>query len=243
MEQILTSKKIVERNISIVKHINDKYVLFKDENKTTLDNGKPNVSSVYGVTTIDQLMSVRGDNAVPQHIIIPNDSKKEPYFVALIPSEDLKKLKNGVIHFAHYNFLYSVDENSAGADMTYVLVRNYDYTLRDMDEKLIPLPITLNYIDGNLDNEYYDLDKVLEIIKANPSRFVTVDGGDASLIKIENIPYYNADDNKTKFIDCKYLPTDEEYNEYVYRDGDSYFSLYNKILDKWFSECKKEVTD
>lgn len=53
MEQILTSKKIVERNLSIVKHINDKYVLFKDENKITVDNGEPYVSSVYGVTTSD----------------------------------------------------------------------------------------------------------------------------------------------------------------------------------------------
>ena len=242
MEQIMASKKIVERKLSIVKHINDKYVLFKDENKITLDNGKPNVSSVYGVTTIDQLMSVRGDNAVPQRIIIPDDSKKEPYFVVLIPTEDLEKLKNGVLHFSNYNFPYSVDEIS-GTDMVYVLVRTYDFTLRDMDEKLIPLPINLNYIDGCLDNEHYDLDKVLEIIKANPSRFVNVDGGDASLIKIENFPYYNAGENKTKFIDCKYLPTDEEYNEFVYRGRDGYFSWYNKILDKWFSECKKEVND
>ena len=242
MEQIMASKKIVERKLSIVKHINDKYVLFKDENKITLDNGKPNVSSVYGVTTIDQLMSVRGDNAVPQRIIIPDDSKKEPYFVVLIPTEDLEKLKNGVLHFSNYNFPYSVDEIS-GTDMVYVLVRTYDFTLRDMDEKLIPLPINLNYIDGCLDNEHYNLDKVLEIIKANPSRFVNVDGGDASLIKIENFPYYNAGENKTKFIDCKYLPTAEEYNEFVYRGRDDYFSWYNKILDKWFSECKKEVND
>ena len=243
MEQILTSKKIVERNISIVKHINDKYVLFKEENKTTLDNGKPTVSSVYGVTTIEELMSVRGDNAVSQYIIIPNDPKKDRYFVILIPTEDLEKLKNGVIRLANYNFPYSVEKNVAGDDMVYALFCTYDFTLRDMDEKLIPLPINLNYIEGCLDNEHYDLDKVLEIIKANPSRFVTVDGGDASLIKIDNIPYYNADENKTKFIDCKYLPTDEEYNEFVYRSRDGYFSRYNKILDKWFSECKKEVTD
>lgn len=242
MEQILTSKKIVERNLSIVKHINDKYVLFKDENKITLDNGKPKVTSLYGVTTIEQLMSVRGDKEVPQRIIIPDDSKKEPYFVVLIPIDDLEKLKNGVLHFSNYNFPYSVDEIS-GTDMVYVLVRTYDFTLRDMDEKLIPLPINLNYIDGCLDNEHYNLDKVLEIIKANPSRFVNVDGGDASLIKIENFPYYNAGEYKTKFIDCKYLPTDEEYNEFVYRGRDGYFSWYNKILDKWFSECKNEVND
>lgn len=240
MEQILTSKKIVERNISIVKHINVKYVLFKDENKITIDDGKPKVTSLYGVTTIDQLMSVRGDDSVPHRIIIPGDSKKEPYFVRLIPTEDLEKLKNGVVHFGNYNFPYSVNEIS-DTDMVYVLVRTYDFTLRDMDEKLISLPITLSYLDGYLDNEHYNLDKVLEIIKDNPSRFVTVNGDDASLIKIENIPYYNADENRTKFINCKYLPTDEEYNEFVYTD--SFYIRYNKILDKWFSECKKEVTD
>lgn len=129
MEQILTSKKIVERNLSIVKHINDKYVLFKDDNKITVDDRNPNVSSVYGVTTIDKLMSVKGYGEVPYLIVIHNDPKKEPYFVTSIP---------------------------------------------------------------------------------------------------------------TKFIDCKYLPTDAEYSEYVY--GNHYLR-YDKIVDKWFSKCKKEVVD
>ena len=92
MKQILTSKTIVERNLSIVKNINDKYVLFKDDVKTTVDNGKPKVDSVYGVTSIDQLMTVRGNNAVPQHIIIPGDKTKEPYTVTAISSGDLEKL-------------------------------------------------------------------------------------------------------------------------------------------------------
>ena len=238
MEQILTSKKVVERNLSIVNHINDKYVLYKDENKITVDDGKPKVDSVYGVTTIDKLRKVKGYAEVPYLINVDDDKKKEPYTVMSIPRGDLEKLKKGVIHFAHYDFPYDVKVDDA--DTVYVLVRTYDFTMRDMDEKLIPLPISLNYIDGNLDNKHYDLDKVLEIIKANPSRFVTSDGGDASLIKIQNIPYYNADDDRTKFIDCKYLPTDEEYSEYVY--GEHYFR-YEKIVEKWFSKCKKKVTD
>ena len=240
MERILTSKKIVERSLSIIKYINDKYVLYKDENKITVDDRNPNVSSVYGVTTIDKLMSVKGYGEVPHLIVIPNDPKKEPYFVTSIPTKDLEKLKNGVVHFGNYNFPYSVDENACDADMVYVLVRTYDFTMRDMDEKLIPLPISLNYIDGNLDNKHYDLDKVLEVIKANPSRFVTSDGGDANLIKIHNIPYYNADENRTKFIDCKYLPTDGEYSEYVYG---KHYLRYDNIVNKWFSKCKKKVTD
>ena len=229
MEQILTSKKIVERNLSIVNRINDKYVLFKDENKVIVDDRKPNVSSVYGVTTIDKLMSVKGYGEVPHLIVIPNDPKKEPYFVTSIPTKDLEKLKNGVVHFGHYNFPYSVDENACDADMVYVLVRTYDFTMRDMDEKLIPLPVSLNYID----NEHYDLDKVLEIIKDNPSRFVTVYGGDTSLIKIDG----DEDEDSIKFITCKYLPTAEEYNEFFYSNT---YSWYDKIFDKWFSKCKKE---
>lgn len=240
MEQILTSNKIIERSLSIVRYINDKYVLFKDENKITVDDRKDNVSSVYGVTTIDKLMRVRGCDEVPYRINIPDDPSKEPYFVTSIPTKDLEKLKNGVVHFGHYNFPYFVDENACDADMVYVLVRDYDFTLRDMDEKLIPLPISLNYIDGNLDNKHYDLDKVLEVIKANPSRFVTSNGGDTNLIKIHNITYYNADEDRTKFIDCKYLPTDEEYSEYIYG---KHYLRYDKIVDKWFSKCKKEVVD
>ena len=215
------------------------YVLYKDENIITVDDGEPNVSSVYGVTTIDKLRKVKGCDEVPYLINVDDDKRKEPYTVMSIPSGDLEKLKKGVIHFGHYDFPLDIEDN-AGTDMLYVLIRTYDFTIRDMDEKLIPLPISLNYIDGNLDNKYYDLDKVLEIIKANPSRFVTSDGGDASLIKISNIPYYNADEDRTKFIDCKYLPTAEEYSEYVY--GKHYFR-YEKIVEKWFSKCKKEVTD
>lgn len=240
MEWIMTSKTIVERNLLIVKHINDKYVLFKDENKITVDDENPRESSVYGVTTIEQLMTVRGQDTVPHLIDIPNDPKGESYFVTSIPTEHLEKLKNGVIHFEFYDYPYNIDENAADNDKVYILVNSHDYTLRDMDEKLIPLPIALSYIEGRLDNECYDLDKVLEIIKANPSHFVTVDGDDASLIKIEDIPYYNAYENRDKFISCKYLPTDEEYNEFVYG---KYHFRYNKILERWFSECKKEVTD
>ena len=239
MEHILTSKKVVERNLSIVKHINDKYVLYKDENKITVDDGKPKVDSVYGVTTIDKLRKVKGCDEVPYLINVDDDKRKEPYTVMSIPSGDLEKLKKGVIHFGQYDFPLGIEDN-AGTDMLYVLVRTYDFTIRDMDEKLIPLPISLNYIDGNLDNKHYDLDKVLEIIKANPSRFVTSSGDDASLIKIHNIPYYNADEDRTKYIDCKYLPTDEEYKEYVYG---KHYLRYDKIVDKWFSECKKKVTD
>ena len=239
MKQILTSNKVVERNLSIVKHINDKYVLFKDENKSTVDDGKAYVSSVYGVTTIDKLMGVRGFDEVPYKINIVGDKMKEPYIVMSIPTDDLEKLKKGVIHFGNYDFPLDVEDNS-DTDMVYVLVRDYDFTMRDMDEKLIPLPISLNYIDGNLDNKHYDLDKVLEIIKANPSRFVTSGGNDASLIKIHNIPYYNADEDRTKYIDCKYLPTDDEYKEYVYG---KHYLRYDKIVDKWFSECKKKVAD
>ena len=231
MEQILTSKKVVERNLSIVKHINDKYVLFKDENKITVDDGNPSESSVYGVTTIDQLKAVRGQDTVPHLIDIHNDPKEEPYFVASIPISDLEKLKKGVILFGLYDFPWGIEEN-LGDDMVYVLVRTYDFTIRDMDEKLIPLPISLNYID----EKYYDLDKVLEIIKANPSRFVTLCGGDASLIKIDG----DEGEDSIKFITCKYLPTDEEYSEYVY--GKHYF-YDEKIAEKWFSKCKKEVTD
>ena len=232
MEQILTSKKIVERNLSIVKHINDKYVLFKDENKITVDNGNPNVTLFYGVTSIDKLMSVRGYDEVPQLIKIPNDPKKEPYFVTSIPIKDLERLKKGLVQFAHYNFPHSVEENVEDTDMVYLLVHTYDFVLRDMDEKLIPLPISLNYID----NEHYDLDKVLEIIKDNPSRFVTVYGGDTSLIKIDG----DEDEDSIKFITCKYLPTAEEYNEFFYSNT---YSWYDKIFDKWFPNVKRKMTD
>ena len=232
MEQILTSKKIVERNLSIVKHINDKYVLFKDENKITVDNGNPNVTLFYGVTAIDKLMSVRGYDEVPQLINIPNDPKKEPYFVTSIPIKDLERLKKGLVQFAHYNFPHSVEENVEDTDMVYLLVHTYDFVLRDMDEKLIPLPISLNYID----NEHYDLDKVLEIIKDNPSRFVTVYGGDTSLIKIDG----DEDEDSIKFITCKYLPTAEEYNEFFYSNT---YSWYDKIFDKWFPNVKRKMTD
>lgn len=238
MEQILTSKKIVERNLSIVKRINDKYVLFKDDTKITVDDENPSESSVYGVTTIDQLKAVRGQNTVPHLIDIPNDPKGKPYFVASIPTEDLEKLKNGVIHFEFYDYPYNIDENAADNDKVYILVNAHYCTLRDMDEKLIPLPIALS--EGYLNNKYYDLDKVLEIIKDNPSHFVTVNGDDASLIEIEDIPYYNADENRNNFISCKYLPTDEEYNEFVYG---KHRLRYIKILERWFSKCKKKVTD
>ena len=34
--------------------------------------------------------------------------------------------------------------------------------------------------------------------------------------------------------------TDEEYKEYFYS---KHYLRYDKIVEKWFSKCKKEVTD
>ena len=104
MEHILTSKKVVERNLSIVKHINDKYVLFKDENKMSVDDSEPISTSFYGVTTIDKLRKVKGYDKVPYLINVDDDKKKEPYTVMSIPRGDLEKLKNGVIHFDFYAY-------------------------------------------------------------------------------------------------------------------------------------------
>ena len=124
----------------------------------SVDDSEPISTSFYGVTTIDQLMGVRYYEEVPYLINVADDKKKVPYTVMSIPSGDLEKLKKGLIYFGHYDFPYDVKVDD-DVDTVYVLVRTYDFTIRDMDEKLIPLPISLNYIDGNLDNKHYYIEK------------------------------------------------------------------------------------
>jgi hypothetical protein len=77
----------------------------------------------------------------------------------------------------------------------------------DADENIIPYAKRFDYIDTCFSNETSKLKEMVEYLK-NHDWVINKDE-----LEIDDIPYYNARDGKSKFVTVQILPTKEAYNE------------------------------
>lgn len=78
-------------------------------------------------------------------------------------------------------------------------------------DEVYPTMIHLDYMKGHLSNDKYDLVKALEILSDNPD--VEVPSGDHPYdSKIRSIPYYNAEEDRNRYISINYYPDHETAN-------------------------------
>lgn len=110
-------------------------------------------------------------------------------------------------------------------DMTTVKAKNLvfiymgDHMFFDSEEKIIPLPFYGEYIGARFDNGRYHLPEMLEYLKTHPE--VIQDFGPLELklergveyMKICDIPHYNSERGKDKFITAFILPKQEKLQE------------------------------
>lgn len=87
----------------------------------------------------------------------------------------------------------------------------------DINKEPIPSVFKGDYIDAKLNNKYYDLVKLREHLLKKPNV--------VSVSEILNIPYYNCDDDCTKYIDVLVLADRE-----ILKKGSSNHSQKNKIF-------------
>lgn len=115
-----------------------------------------------------------------------------------------------------------------------VLIKSNFYTDNFYEYKSknpLPRSIHFDYCNGNLNNEHYDLDEVLKILENRTD--VTIDN-DKYNSPIQNIPYYNASDNKNLYISFTWKPTDEDWNKYVNSSSFGTLDRYEYILKNIF---------
>lgn len=99
-------------------------------------------------------------------------------------------------------------------------------------DEIYPVAIYLDYIDANLSNEKYDLEKARKVLEAHPNvRLKKDDLG----VSIHQIPYYNASDKKSHYLSATFSPTHEVANQL--------WAVCQK-LDGEFASCRfKEAID
>lgn len=86
-----------------------------------------------------------------------------------------------------------------------------------------PKSIYFDYINGDIDNAHYDLNKVVKILNNRK---------DVKSSLIHNIPYYNADDNRNLYVSFEWHPTNEDWKKYFESDYFEKFNRYNYIANE-----------
>lgn len=80
--------------------------------------------------------------------------------------------------------------------------QNASHSFFTIDKKQIPVMIRGGYIEARLDNHFYDLESMYQYLKSHPNVMEICD-------KILDIPYYNAERGRDKYISVLVLPTQE----------------------------------
>lgn len=129
--------------------------------------------------------------------------------------------KSEILEFCRKNLYWNILENlnkfSISNPYTYLSEnKNAKYILLDFDtcshliydinRNLIPSAIYFDYCTAHIDNEHYDLEESLKILKTRTDIKFLKEG-------IQKIPYYNQDEDRTECLEFIWMPSDEDYKK------------------------------
>lgn len=233
MKKLVESKSVVEINRRIeIEEINGTDFAYYIDTKEIETNGVFEKKIQKGVTSMENLKAVKEMEKINDIVVAPKMYEKDAIIVA-IAKKDFQQVLNGEKHIT------DIIENTQINDLSFPISNDYmlvlwnwkSYKIADLFYNFIPLPIHLNYMNGTVDNERYDLEKLLKKLKEDEHVI------NRENLKITNIPYYNAEEDRNQTIDFLYLLDKEDYQKTATMDN--LFSTYY-ILDKIDQEALKE---
>lgn len=233
MKKLVESKSVVEINRRIeIEEINGTDFAYYVDTKEIETNGVFEKKIQKGVTSMENLKAVKEMEKINDIVVAPKMYEKDAIIVA-IAKKDFQQVLNGEKHIT------DIIENTQINDLSFPILNDYmlvlwnwkSYKIADLFYNFIPLPIHLNYMNGTVDNERYDLEKLLKKLKEDEHVI------NRENLKITNIPYYNAEEDRNQTIDFLYLLDKEDYQKTATMDN--LFSTYY-ILDKIDQEALKE---
>lgn len=212
-------KKILENDVVIKTHRTIEmeeiegtdFAYYKDIREID-KNGEKSVETYSGVTSIENIKSVNGLKNISNTVVAPKMYEQEA-IVALVSKENFKCVLNGEKHIVDVIENINKKNFPISEDYMIVLWNVGSYKIADLHYNFISIPISLGYIDGSVDNEQYDLDSLLEKLKKDKNVIKKEN------LKISNIPYYNADAERNKSIEFKYLLPDDIYEKIANMDS------------------------
>jgi len=146
-------------------------------------------------------------------IVLADKMYDKKAVVAVIHRDDFACVLNGNKHITEV-IRNPYEEDCQPLDNYMIVLWNAaSHKIADLHYNFISIPISFGYINGNIDNEKYDLDKLLEKLKKDKNVV------NRENLKISNIPYYNAESGKDKTIEFKYLLPDDAYEKVAAMDS------------------------
>lgn len=198
-------KNTIEYTLEYKQFKNKDIYLYKVSSNSSL------ISKISGYTDKEGIEKLLKGN-------IPNIK----YQYILLSKEELNMFRN-------YYFIEVFEKIEKSFDFIYDNIDNENYDLfklnysfhyiYDLEENLIPLFISLNKPMYLLNNKDYNLEKIQDLLK-NDERIISTfkesayqkELSNKNNVIITNIPYYNAENDKDKYIDIGFAPTNEDWN-------------------------------
>ena len=216
MRKILEEDVVIKihRTIEIEEIEGTDFVFYKDTREKN-ENDKKSIAMCKSITSMENITSVKGLEGISNVIVAPKMYENKAV-VAAISKENFQHVLNGEKHIA--DVIESTDGKDYPVPENYMLVLwNFgSHKIADLNYNFISTPINFGYIDGSIDNERYDLEKLLEKLKRDKNVV------DRDNLKISAIPYYNAEDGRDKSIEFKYLLPNDIYDKVENMGMDSF---------------------
>lgn len=214
----------INRIIETKKIENTRFFVFRDIQ--SIDGNV--ISKIEGVALEDQINSTDGISKIDTKVEVQEDSEYYA-FPMVIKNEDMEKVMAGKAHITD-RIESPTFKTATSKDYQLILFQSATYNIFDLNLNPKAIPVHLDYINGQVDDAHYDLEKLLQILKNN-SRVI-----DKENLSISDIPVYNQD-VATRTIDLKVLLSDAEYAEYITKD---YYDKYEYILNVLGADsCRK----
>ena len=232
MKKLIETETVIKtkRRIDIEKIEGTDFACYVDTREINT-NGIVELKVDKGITSLENLKSVKGLEKIEDKVSAPK--MYEGYAcVAAINKQNFKDVLIGKKHISEVIEDVSNLSFPISNDWLLVLWNWGSYKIADLNYDFISIPIHLNYMNGGVDNEKYDLEKLLKKLKKDKHVI------NRENLKITNIPYYNAEEERDQTIDFLYLLDKEDYQKV---SEISSLSLVYYILDEIIKtdDCRK----
>ena len=232
MKKLIETETVIKtkRRIDIEKIEGTDFACYVDIREINTD-GIVETTVDKGITSLENLKAVKGLEKIEDKVSAPK--MYEGYAcVAAINKQNFKDVLIGKKHISDVIEDVSNLSFPISNDWLLVLWNWGSYKIADLNYDFISIPIHLNYMNGGVDNEKYDLEKLLKKLKKDKHVI------NRENLKITNIPYYNAEEERNQTIDFLYLLDKEDYQKVA---EISSLSLVYYILDQIIKadDCRK----
>lgn len=223
-----------ERKISWLP-ITGEMVAFKED---LIYNGTI-ISSNQGISTVENIEQANEFNSV---LPVKKEFSRYKLELSMYKKEIIEFVRNnpfGILKdtkvlfdleiLEPYTFL--LENEVSDTELIYLDFGNHN--CYKADGSLIPKAIYFDYMSGQTDNQHYDLEKLLEVLKNRSDIHFHEEG-------IIEIPYYNSEPERNQYIKFNWIPTDEDFARIEKFLPDT-FKRYESIIQTIFGVTAKEV--